>query len=67
MWNKIIDKQTQSNPYADLQGCSKTLSRVFLCNLFNDCMIFHLLTVTVFPNSMAEQERYYIKKVLKKP
>jgi hypothetical protein len=33
--------------------------------LFNDCMIFHLLTA--FPINAAEQEKYYITNVLKKP
>ncbi len=32
---------------------------------FKDCVMFHLLTV--FPNNAAEQERYYITNVLKKP
>jgi hypothetical protein len=32
---------------------------------FEDCVMFHLLTV--FPNIVAEQERYYITNVLKKP
>jgi hypothetical protein len=32
---------------------------------FEDCVMFHLLTV--FPNNAAEQERYYITNVLKKP
>ncbi len=31
---------------------------------FNDCIIFHLLTV--FPNNAAEQEKYYLSNVLKK-
>jgi hypothetical protein len=35
------------------------------CKLFNNCMMFHLLTV--FPISAAEQEKYYITNVLKKP
>jgi hypothetical protein len=34
-------------------------------NLFNDCVMFHLLTV--FPINAAEQEKYYILNVLKKP
>jgi hypothetical protein len=34
------------------------------CKLFNNCIIFHLLTV--FPINAAEQERYYITNVLKK-
>jgi hypothetical protein len=33
--------------------------------LFDNCMLFHLLTV--FPINAAEQERYYITNVLKKP
>jgi hypothetical protein len=33
--------------------------------LFNDCVMFHLLTV--FPINAAEQEKYYITNVLKKP
>jgi hypothetical protein len=32
---------------------------------FNDCVMFHPLTV--FPNNAAEQEKYYLSKVLKKP
>jgi hypothetical protein len=35
------------------------------CKSFEDCVMFHLLTV--FPNNAAEQERYYITNVLKKP
>ncbi len=31
----------------------------------NDCVMFHLLTV--FPVNAAEQEKYYITNVLKKP
>ncbi len=31
---------------------------------FNDCVMFHLLTV--FPNNAAEQEKYYFSNVLKK-
>jgi hypothetical protein len=33
--------------------------------LFNDCVMFHLLTA--FPINAAEQEKYYITNVLKKP
>jgi hypothetical protein len=33
--------------------------------LFNNCVMFHLLTV--FPINAAEQEKYYISNVLKKP
>jgi hypothetical protein len=33
--------------------------------LFDDCMMFHLLTA--FPINAVEQEKYYITNVLKKP
>jgi hypothetical protein len=33
--------------------------------LFNDCIMFHLLTA--FPINVAEQEKCYISNVLKKP
>jgi hypothetical protein len=32
---------------------------------FSNCVMFHLLTV--FPNNAAEQEKYYLLNVLKKP
>jgi hypothetical protein len=32
---------------------------------FNDCIMLHLLTA--FPINAAEQEKYYISNVLKKP
>jgi hypothetical protein len=64
-WNKIIQEQTQSNPYTDLQGVFRKGPRGHLCKSFNNCMIFQLLTV--FPNIAEEQERYYIANVLKKP
>jgi hypothetical protein len=35
------------------------------CELFNNCMMFHLLTA--FPINAAEQEEYYISNELKKP
>ncbi len=35
------------------------------CKLFNNCVMFHLLTA--FPINAAEQEKYYISNVLKKP
>ncbi len=51
-WNKIVHDQTQSNPYTDLRGCSKKGPREYTCKSYNNCMIFHLLTV--FPNNSAE-------------
>jgi hypothetical protein len=35
------------------------------CESFNDCIMFHLLTA--FPINAAEQDKYYISNVLKKP
>jgi hypothetical protein len=35
------------------------------CESFNNCMMFHLLTA--FPINTAEQEKYYISNVLRKP
>ncbi len=35
------------------------------CKLFNDCAMFHLLTA--FPINAAEQEKYYVTNMLKKP
>jgi hypothetical protein len=64
-WNKIVVEQTEGNPYVDLQGVSKTGLRGMSRQLFDDCMLFHLLTV--LPINAAEQEKYYITNVLKKP
>ncbi len=64
-WNKIVEEQTEGNPYVDLQGVSKTGPRGMSCQLFNNCVLVHLLTV--FPINAAEQGKYYISNVLKKP
>jgi hypothetical protein len=65
LWNKIISKQTERDPFVDLQDVSLEGPRGMSCKLFNDCMMFHLLTA--FPINTAEQEKYYITNVLKKP
>ncbi len=54
-WNKIVGKQMESNPYVNLQGDSLEGPRGMSCKLFNDCVMFHLLTV--FPINAAEQEK----------
>jgi hypothetical protein len=64
-WNKIISKQTESNPFVNLQGVSLEGPRGMSCKSFNDCIMFHLLTAV--PINAAEQEKYYITNVLKKP
>ena len=65
VWNKIVQDQTNADPYTDLQGLTKKGPRGLLRKSFDDCAMFHLLTV--FPNSTAEQERYYIANVLREP
>jgi hypothetical protein len=64
-WNKIVQEQTEANPYTDLQGLTRKGPRGMSRKSFEDCVMFHLLTV--FPNNAAEHERYYITNVLKKP
>ncbi len=64
-WNKIVSKQTEGDPYVNLQGDTLEGPRGMLHQSFNDCMMFHLLTA--FLINAAEQEKYYISNVLKKP
>jgi len=65
VWNKIVKEQMESEPFEDLQGVSQSGPRGMSCKLFNNCMLFHLLTV--FPINTDEQEKYFITNVLKKP
>ncbi len=64
-WSKIISKQTEIDPYVNLQGDSLEGPRGMSCESFNGCMMFHL--ITAFPIKAAKQEKYYITNVLKKP
>jgi hypothetical protein len=64
-WNKIVEEQTEGGQYVDLQGILQKGPREVSRQLLNDCVMFHLLTV--FPINVAEQKKYYIKNVLKKP
>ncbi len=64
-WNKIISKQMESDLFVNLQGDSLEGPRGMSRDSFNDCIMFHLLTA--FPINAAEQEKYYISNVLKKP
>ncbi len=64
VWNKVVKEQTETDPYKDLQGVSRKGPRGLSCKSFDDCMMFHLLTM--FPNNAAEQEKYYLSNVLKK-
>jgi hypothetical protein len=64
-WNKNVSNQMESNPFVNLQGVSLKGPRGMSCKSFNNCVMFHLLTA--FPINAAEQEKYYISNVLKKP
>jgi hypothetical protein len=55
VWNKIVSKQTESNPFVNLQGVSLKGPRGMSCKLFNNCVMFHLLSA--FLINAAEQEK----------
>jgi hypothetical protein len=59
-WNKIVVKQMESNPFVNLQGVSMEGPRGMLHELFNDCMVFHLLTA--FPINAAGQEKLHLER-----
>jgi hypothetical protein len=65
VWNKIVRKQTEADPFNDLQGISRKGPWGLLRKSFDECIMFHLLTV--FPNIAAEQEKYYLSNMLKEP
>jgi hypothetical protein len=64
-WNKIVREQMESDLFVNLQGDSLEGPREMSREPFNYCVMFHLLTA--FPINAAEQEKYYISNVLKKP
>jgi hypothetical protein len=41
-WNKIVDEQTESDPFVNLQGNSLEGPRGMFRESFNDCVMFHL-------------------------
>jgi hypothetical protein len=63
--NKIAGKQTENDPFVNLQGISLEGQRGMSRKSFNNCLTFHILTA--FPINAAEQEKYYVTNVLKKP
>jgi hypothetical protein len=65
VWNKIVSEQMEGDPFVNLQGVSLEGPRGMSRKSFNNCIMFHLLTV--FPINTAEQEKHYILNVLKKP
>ncbi len=64
-WNKIVREQTEADPFKDLHSVLRKGPRGLTRESFNDCIMFHLLTV--FPINAAGQEKYYLSSVLKKP
>jgi hypothetical protein len=65
MWNKIVKEQTESDLFKGLQGMSRKGPRGLLHELFHDCVMLHFLTM--FPNDAAEEEKYHLSNMLKKP
>jgi hypothetical protein len=65
VWNKIVSEQAESNRLVNLQGVSLKGPRGMSRESFNNCVMFHLLTV--FAINAAEHEKYYVTNVLKKP
>ncbi len=63
LWNKIVSEQIKSDSFVNLQGVSLEGPRGMSCKLFNNCVMFHLLTE--FPTNAAEQEKYYITMYLR--
>jgi hypothetical protein len=51
-WNKIVVEQTESDLYVDLQGVSQEGLRRMSRELFNNSVVFHLLTM--LPINVAE-------------
>jgi hypothetical protein len=64
-WNKIVKEQMEADPFKDLPGVSRKGPMGLSQKSFDDCIMFHLLTV--FPNNAAEQEKYYLSNMLRKP
>jgi hypothetical protein len=64
-WNMIVREQAEADPFKDLEGVSRKGPRGLLHESFDECIMFHLFTV--FPNNAAEQEKYYLSNVFKKP
>jgi hypothetical protein len=44
-WNTIVKEQTEADLFKDLQGMSRKGPRGLLHKSFNDCIMFHLLTM----------------------
>jgi hypothetical protein len=65
LWNKIVGKQTESDPYVNLQGDSLEVPRGISCELFNDCIMFHLFTA--FPSTLLRKKSTASQMYLRSP
>ena len=64
-WDKIFSSQVGAAPWTDLQGNEHKKEHGKSMESFQDCITFHLLDM--FPGDAAQQQRFYISNVLKKP
>lgn len=64
-WDKIVERQIDTAPWTDLKGKEKKKKRGKTYASFMDCTQHHLLTV--FNYDAAEQQKFYISNILKKP
>ncbi len=65
MHGTSLSLSRRTAPYIDLQGILLKEPREMSHQSFVDCIMFHLLAM--FPINAAEQERFYLTNVLKKP
>jgi hypothetical protein len=64
-WDKIVTRQIGTAPWTDLKGREHNVARTKTHKSFLDCTKHHLLTVFNF--DAAEQQKFYISNLLKKP
>ncbi len=64
-WDKIVSSQIGAAPWTDLQGSEYHKEHGKDMQSLQDCITFHLLDM--FSGNAAEQQRFYISNVLKKP
>jgi hypothetical protein len=65
VWNKIIEEQTEVDLYVDLQGILQKGPRGVPRQLFDDCEMFHLLTM--FAMNAASKKSTTSPKYLRSP
>ncbi len=65
LWNKTVSKQMESSSFVNLQGVSLEGPRGMSSELFDNCVMFHLLTA--FPINAAEQKSTTSPMYLRSP